>query len=388
VSRSVIRITSTTFGLLNLVRRRSSRKKMRRFLILCALLVFATSSFAKEAYLSIGGSVNNFRTDTRIFNPSSSKDIQIQATLLPVGNIDNSSRQSITITVPKRQMLDYDDVVASLFNASGLGAIRLSSSDDFVATQRIYAVTSATACQAVGTLGQFVPGLQTSDATKQGVLIQLKSNSAFRTNIGAVNPNNVTASVTWRLYDKNNALVATGNPVAMPPFAVISPTNIASTFFFNPGSADLSDAWVGFTSDQPIFAYASVIDNVTTDPTFIPMSVDSGVVAQTGSLTFNVLEKNNSITISPVPTSLKIGDVVTFHITVQDSNHGFELTDPDSTVAIPPTTFSPGDTADRTFTVRKNGTYTYFCSNSGCGAHPGMSGTFDVGQGTDPQPHY
>jgi plastocyanin len=366
---------------------------MRRFLILCALLVFATTSFAKEVYLSIGGSVNNFRTDTRIFNPSSSKDIQIQATLLPVGNIDNSSRQSITITVPKRQMLDYDDVVASLFNASGLGAIRLSSSDDFVATQRIYAVTSATACQAVGTLGQFVPGLQTSDATKQGVLIQLKSNSAFRTNIGAVNPNNVTANVTWRLYDKNNALVGTtGGPIAMPPFAVITPTNITSPFWagnFNPGNADVSDAWVGFTSDQPIFAYASVIDNVTTDPTFIPMSVDSGVVAQTGSLTFNVNEQNFSITISPAPTSLKIGDVVTFHITVHDSNHGFELMEPGGAVAIPAAIFSPGDIVDKTFTVRKNGTYTYFCANSGCGAHAGMSGTFDVGQPSpDPQPHY
>ena len=68
---------------------------MRRILTLCALLI-ATTGFAKEVYLSIGGSVNNFRTDTRIFNPSSSKDIQIQATLLPVGNTDNSSRPSIT----------------------------------------------------------------------------------------------------------------------------------------------------------------------------------------------------------------------------------------------------------------------------------------------------
>src|SRR5438128_3409590 len=122
---------------------------MRRILTLCALLI-ATTGFAKEVYLSIGGSVNNFRTDTRIFNPSSSKDIQIQATLLPVGNTDNSSRPSITITIPMRQMVDYNDVVASLFNATGLGAIRLSSADDFVATQRIYAQTSATACQDAG----------------------------------------------------------------------------------------------------------------------------------------------------------------------------------------------------------------------------------------------
>ncbi len=365
---------------------------MRRLLILCALLVLATTGFAKDVYLSIGGSVNNFRTDTRIFNPSFSKDIQIQATLLPIGNVDNSARQSIAITVPKRQMLTYDDVVASLFTSSGLGAIRLSSSDDFVATQRIYATTSATACQDAGTLGQFVPGLETSQAAKLGVLIQLKSSSAFRTNIGAVNPNSVTANVTWRLYDKNNAPVGSVNALVMPPtlqpFGVVLPNSI--TTIFNAPGADLSDAWVSFSSDQPILAYASVIDNVTTDPTFIPMSADSGVPpAQPGAFTFNVTEQNFSITISPSPADLKIGDVVTFHITVRDSNHGFQLTEPDGVVAIPSTIFAPGTTADRTFTVRKNGTYSYFCTNSGCGSgHDSMIGTFNVAAGTDPQPRY
>ena len=359
---------------------------MRRLLSLSALLFIATAGFGKDVFLSIGGSVNNFRTDTRIFNPSSTKDIQIQATLLPIGNVDNSTRSSITITIPKRQMVDYDDVVASLFNASGLGAIRLSSPDDFVATQRIYATTSATTCQAAGTLGQFVPGLQTSDAAKQGVLLQLKSSSAFRTNIGAVNPNSVTANVTWRLYDKSNNIAATKNET-MPPLAVIAPSNIAT---YLGGSADLSDAWVGFVSDQPILAYASVIDNVTTDPTFIPMSVDSGTpAAQTAPNTYNVTEQNFSITISPAPTDLKIGDQATFHITVRDSNHGFELTDPDGMVVIPSSIFSPGDVVDRTFTVHKNGTYSYFCTNMSCGTgHNSMKGSFDVGSSTDPQPRY
>ena len=365
---------------------------MRQLLILSTLLALATTGFAKDVYLSIGGSVNNFRTDTRIFNPSFSKDIQIQATLLPIGNVDNSARPSIPITVFKRQMVDYDDVVSSLFTSSGLGAIRLSSSDDFVATQRIYATTSATACQAAGTLGQFVPGLETSQAAKLGVLIQLKSSSAFRTNIGAVNPNSVAANVTWRLYDKNNALVGSVNTSVMPPtlqpYGVVVPNNI--TTIFNAPGADLSDAWVSFSSDQPLLAYASVIDNVTTDPTFIPMSADSGVPpTQSGGLEFNVTEQNFSITISPSPTNLKIGDVVTFHITVRDSNHGFELTEPDGVIAIAGTIFTPGATADRTFTVHKSGTYSYFCTNSVCGSgHNSMTGTFDVAQASDPTPRY
>jgi hypothetical protein len=362
--------------------------RLRFALAVCALS-FATCAFAKDIYLSIGGSVGAFRTDMRIFNPSSSKDIQVQAYYL-APNSDNSGVQPVSFTVPKRQMLNYDDVVTSLFHSSGIGAIRLKSDDDFVATQRIYAVTQSNACSTGGTLGQFVPGLDVTQAATQGVLIQLKSNGSFRTNIGAVNPNATAANVTWRLYDKNNALIATGTPVVMPPFDVIGPTNMAGTFFFNPGGADLSDAWVNFTSDKPIFAYASVVDNATTDPTFIPMSVDSGTVitqptGPTGKV-YNVTLQNFSITISPdiKLTDLNVNDVVTFHITVKDSTHGFELDDPAGAVVLTPSTYTPGQVLDRTWTVSKKGTYSYFCTNPSCGAHDGMSGSFSIQIETEP----
>lgn len=364
---------------------------MRLRLLLVCIVIFATSAFGKDAYLGIGGSVGVFHTDTRIFNPSFTKDIQIQAYLLPP-NTDNTNVQPITITVPKRQMAIYNDVVQSLFNSSvPLAAIRLVSADDFVATQRIYAVETS-GC--VGTLGQFVPGLDVSTAVKQGVLIQLKSSAGFRTNIGLVNPNPTAANVTWHLYDKNNAVVGTVNasalPAPIPPFGVVTPINMTSVFSA-PG-ADLSDAWISFSSDQPIFAYASVVDNGTSDPTFIPMSFDSGAppVQPTGK-TFNVTEQSFSITISPQigVNDLKPGDQVTFHITVKDSTHGFELIDPSGTFLIPPVIFSPGDVVDKTFTVTTTGTYDYFCANPACGSgHSNMTGTFVVGQPTPMGPSY
>src|SRR5438132_2381148 len=106
---------------------------MRRILTLFVLLSgLATLAFPKDVFLSIGGSVGVFRTDMRIFNPSSTKDIQVQAYYLPRGLTgppftDNSAVQPLTITVPKRQMLLYDDVVSSLFHAGDIGAIRLKS---------------------------------------------------------------------------------------------------------------------------------------------------------------------------------------------------------------------------------------------------------------------
>src|SRR6202521_1888101 len=171
---------------------------MRRLLTLCALLVFATTGFAKDVYLSIGGTAGAFHSDMRIFNPSATKDIQVQIFMLAPGNVDNTAAQSTTITVPKRQMLVSNDVLTSLFSATGVAGIRLSSSDDFVVTERIFA-TSSRGCTS-GTTGQFVPGLDAGSAVKQGVLLQLKANGipgdngTYRTNIGVANPNSVAAN--------------------------------------------------------------------------------------------------------------------------------------------------------------------------------------------------
>jgi hypothetical protein len=375
--------------------------RFRSLFFVCAV-AFATCAFAKDAYLSIGGSVGVFRTDMRIFNPSSSKDITVQAYLLPTNASDNSGVQPVSITVPKRQMLVYNDVVSSLFHASGLGGIRLSSSDDFVATQRIYATTSA-GCTG-GTTGQFVPGLDVTAAKKQGVLIQLKATGVsgqigtYRTNIGVVNPNSTAANVSWRLYDKNTNLVGNPKTATYGPFVVLGPTGLAAFADSAPASVDLSDGWLSFVSDQPLLAYASVIDDGTEDGTLIPMSEDTGTVvtAPTGptSKTYNVLEQSFTITITPPINllDLNVGDVVTFHITVRDSTHGFELIDPAGAVLIPPSTFSPGQVIDKTWTVSRKGTYAYFCTNSSCGSgHNAMTGEFSVQQTTappDPGPRY
>jgi hypothetical protein len=332
-------------------------------------------------FLSIGGSVGNFRTDLRLFNPSSTKDIQVQAYLLAVGGVDNSAVQPKTITVPKRAQLVYDDVVTSLFQSSGLAAIRLSSSDDFVATQRIYAASSA------GTLGQFVGGVDASTAKKNGVLIQLKGSSPsgpalFRTNIGMVNPNAATANTTWRLYDKNNALVGTPKNVTLAPYAVISPQEMRG-YLGAPSDADLSDAWIGYTSDQPIVAYASCVDNGTTDP-----PATSSTPPSTNKV-LSVVEHNGRIDVSGAE-ALNVLDTVTVRVQVLDGPHGFELLDPNGADVIPvhgPT--SPGTTYEETFTVRRQGTYSFFCTNSGCGAHTGMFGTFAIGDpGEKPNPGY
>jgi hypothetical protein len=75
-----------------------------------------------------------------------------------------------------------------------------------------------------------------------------------------------------KLYDKNNAVVST-KEVTMQPFGVLGP---ASRRHVHNTTADLTDAWISFTSDQPVFLYGSVVDNGSEDPTFTPAADDSG----------------------------------------------------------------------------------------------------------------
>ncbi|HEV7426670.1 MAG TPA: hypothetical protein VGQ46_09910 [Thermoanaerobaculia bacterium] len=361
-----------------------------RFLALTALLFIATAASAKEVWLSIGGTTagGTFRTDARIFNPSTTKDIQIQAYYLPVGNVDNSAVQPLPpITVLKRQQVVYNDVVASLFHSSGLGAIRLKSDDDFVATQRIYAVSAA------GSLGQFVAGVDATAAKAKGVIIQLQQGGAFRTNVGAANPNNAVANVTFHLYDKNNAVVGTAKTVVMPPYGVIAPGGLAGYADGVPGNADLTDAWLSYSSDQPIVAYGSVIDGGTSDPTYVPAAEDTGVavVTPTGNV-FNVTTRSSTITISPVIAqgTLKPGDKVTFRFSGHDTTHGFRLVDSDGSILVDVTVPPDAAVFERTVTVGAEGTYQYYCTITTCSSgHTSMQGTFPVGNpSSEPPPRY
>lgn len=336
------------------------------------LILFATPLFAIDRWILISGTVSNFHTDARLFNPSFDKDITVTAAFYAT---DGAPAQTATVTVPKRQMKILDDVTSQLFQTSKLGAILFTSSDSFEASSRIYALTP------VGTLGQFGPGTPPTLAKTKGALLQLKSTgSSFRTNIGVVNPNNATANVTWTLYDKNSAIVSSRS-TPFGPFAALAPTSVAGGFFFDPKSADLSDAWVSFSSDQPILVYASVIDNGTTDQTFIPAVDDVGVPPVTPPTTtreFDVTLQNFQIAISPDPSTLKVGDTAVFHIRLLNGSHVFQMRGPTGSVVVPNTA-----AGDRTFTVTSSGTYTYFCNNSLCGTgHGNMIGDFVVG--TDP----
>jgi plastocyanin len=344
-------------------------------------LTLAIPVFAKDVYLSVTGKANGFFTDARIFNPSFDKDIIIQARYLPAGNGNNSGVQPVALTIPKRSMRVFDDAVVSMFGGGpALGAIRLTSDDDFVATQRIYQ-DARTGPQA-GTLGQFVPGLDVSTAKTKGVIIQLKAGPSalgnFRTNWGGVNPNGESAVITMQLYDRNNALAGT-KEITLQPFGVLGPASIVGTF--NNTTADLADAWISFTSNHPVFLYGSCVDNGSVDPTFIAAADDSGTPPPPPpppeTKTVTILAEDGLFTVTGAG-DIHAGDEVKFVATGESGPHGFRLFSPGGQVLVnfDPLSSSP---SQQTITVTAPGNYQYICTRPTCSAgHTEMVGVLVV----------
>src|SRR3979490_3298818 len=75
---------------------------MRLRLALFCLFAFPIAASADSYYLTIAGSVGSFRTDVRIFNPSSS-DSNVSLVFVPVGNQNNGAAffNSVNKVIPK-----------------------------------------------------------------------------------------------------------------------------------------------------------------------------------------------------------------------------------------------------------------------------------------------
>lgn len=176
-------------------------------------------------------------------------------------------------TLPAGHTAEWRNLVESVFGiaaaAESKGTLHVSSSVPLFLTARTYNQGST------GTFGQYLPALtaaQAIPAGTTGVLPQLKSTTAYRTNLGFVNLGSTSCSVAVKLYDENGAQVG-----SMRTFAVDAGRWFQQSDIFGhagAGSQDVAYATVEVqTPGGTVWAYASVADNVTSDPTTIPVLV-------------------------------------------------------------------------------------------------------------------
>ena len=209
-----------------------------------------------------------WRTDLEVANPGAAP-AAYRIELLKSGQ-DNTTPAAATYTLDPGTSRRYLDVVSDVFGFAGSGAIRVTPTAGAVmATARSYTDTGS------GSRGQFIPAVPLSQAIAAGTtggLIQLTSTaggaSGFRANVGFVNATASPVTVQADLYSATGAWL--GAPFdTLAPYEFTQDTGIFGTVT----TSDVADGFAVLTSGTAgaqFFAYASVIENLSGAPVYVP----------------------------------------------------------------------------------------------------------------------
>ena len=183
-----------------------------------------------------------------------------------------SSVMSTTTYVPPGVQSVLTDVVGQL-GGSGSGAIAILSDQPLKVTTRTYnQVPSDASCYPDGTQGQAYPVVASGEglgAGQSAYLAALTEDASHRCNIGLVNTGTAPATALVELYSGAGTKLA-DYPVAL----VVGQWAQATQPFLNVAGRTAMDrgyAKITVQSGSGVFAFASVIDNITNDPTLVTM---------------------------------------------------------------------------------------------------------------------
>lgn len=214
---------------------------------------------------NITGASGIFLTDLSLSNTSNAT-VVTRATFIDHDG-SSASTAPVSLTLDAHQTLRMSDALGTLFGVTqGYGALQLTTLDgssSLVATARVYTPSLTTN----GTVGQQINAITTQDLRVRGSLLGLEQNAAFRSNVAFLNPGASVVPVTLELRDETGN-VLTSRTLDLPPSRYLQ-RSLLSLFA---GVSFPSDSAVtlSFQTSTPIFAFASVIDNQTGDPSFFP----------------------------------------------------------------------------------------------------------------------
>lgn len=249
---------------------------MKRTIILAALFAtqLVTAAFAKNMYIPVAGVTPGsngtfWRTDVRIFNPSTVDSIDVTLHFLPQG-MDGTNISGRMFHLEPRETLVLDNAVATLAPSllSVVGAIRIDSDTDrsyeFIASSRTYTGTGD--ATRPGTYGQFVPALEVAEATRSAALLHVASRPDVRTNIGVMNPNLEPVTVRFTLLGIDGRPYFESAPLVVPPKSMQQWSMTDAVLF---GGVYADNGVITADATAPVYSWASVIDNQSGDAIFV-----------------------------------------------------------------------------------------------------------------------
>ena len=210
-------------------------------------------------------------TDLRIFNPSLTQGANFDLFLIPEGKDGRVDFLHTPVNVPPNSVLSLPDVLQNRFgiNNDKGNLVVQANGTNLLMTSRTYNSGSS-----IGTFGQFVGSARGIAAVGKGdgplTMLQLESNSSFRTNIGFSEASGQSAEVKITLYDGDTGQVlGTPHTYTVQPFSNRQVSRIFDTL----GAGSSSNAYataevVGGVGR--IEAYATPVDRATGESIFVP----------------------------------------------------------------------------------------------------------------------
>jgi len=218
-----------------------------------------SSLLVPAAARTAGAGDSDWTSGLQLVNPSAD-EAAVAMTLLPGPGTGAASGERI---LAPGAALTLDDVVGELTGGDGAGALHLEAPIVVAAASRTWSGTGGSS------YGQGIPALDTAMAAAAGEAVRLfgfGGDAGFRTNLGLVNPGGDAVGLAIRFYDRDTSLLAEENR-SLGPGRWLQLNRVLARLGIA-GDAEL--AVIRQTSRDGAFsAYASVVDDITNDPTFL-----------------------------------------------------------------------------------------------------------------------
>ena len=166
---------------------------------------------------------------------------------------------SAPVGIPPNGIMSFASVLQSLGVTDNYGPIEIRSLNDvpLIASSRVSSTTRS---------GGFFEGLMFPEASLSQTIAHVVDNSGIRTNLGINNTTDFPANVSIRLFDKNGGQLASAS-TSVAPRGLTQINNVVRQLLNIQDVANL-EGYIRLQSDQPVFGWASQIDNATNDPGF------------------------------------------------------------------------------------------------------------------------
>ena len=213
-----------------------------------------------------GAGGTTWRTDIAVVNLGSGS-VQLTPEFTVYNGGDTAPAQAALLG---RNTKEWMDVLVNLFGFEldevVKGTLNFGSLPDVHIIARTYNQT------AEGTFGQYLPAVTAAEGFGEGtvgVIPQLKKNAQFRSNLGVLNLSDFDVETGIRLFDDEGSQLGTTKSQSVRANEYYQINNVFGAL--GAGQADVAYATVEVsTPGGRIWAYGSVVDEATGDPTTIP----------------------------------------------------------------------------------------------------------------------